>query len=425
MAYVVLYLLSVDVLSTRDVVCMKDSVLIVWWALPLVLVYDGFVCFVGLFVFVYLLAVSCTLHTASVVSMELSTTSITIACASTTILLVDDVIVFYTLFEVLLIAMYWYLVRHIQHARGMYAVLLLVIYTVIGSTLLLLGMVTQYIMIGSTSSIACTELTGCSSKEYVYTVLLHIAFSTKIPCYPVHAWLVDAHVESTTEASILLAGIYLKIGICGWWRYLLSTSTTAVRILLPYTICMLVLATLSVSVHSISTADIKRFAACSSILHMQCSVTCMMLSKDAILLHAAMIMIAMHTLIASYLFYVCGTMYVSHGIRVASQIGVYGTASWVLLYLMLSNASYPCTASYYAEVYMIGTAILYAPLVSMCVLVSGGVLAVVGVVLWSTCSMGRVQYLGCHSSSTILVHVPLLIYSILCSDAKQCVYLLV
>ena len=84
------------------------------------------------------------------------------------LLVLEDVLAFYTLFEVLLVAIYYYLIRSVQHTRGVQALLLLVVYTLLGGVLLLLGVVVQYIVVGSTSTTGCTDLHLCTIYTTYY-----------------------------------------------------------------------------------------------------------------------------------------------------------------------------------------------------------------------------------------------------------------
>jgi len=73
----------------------------------------------------------------------------------------------------------------------------------------------HYVLHGAQASPHCIEAVSHSMLGVTSTLMLHMGFYSKIPCYPLHHWLTEAHVESTTEGSVILAGIYLKIGVLG------------------------------------------------------------------------------------------------------------------------------------------------------------------------------------------------------------------
>eukprot|EP01064_Diplonema_japonicum_P001717 TRINITY_DN1113_c0_g2_i1.p1 TRINITY_DN1113_c0_g2~~TRINITY_DN1113_c0_g2_i1.p1 ORF type:complete len:150 (+),score=5.40 TRINITY_DN1113_c0_g2_i1:261-710(+) len=136
-------------------------------------------------------------------SMETHTVLVLMYMVSTLLVVLDDLVVFYALFEVMLLLIYGYMHQHSVSSRSAYA-------------MYMLAMILMYILTGASASMYMSAV-STTSHNYALSVavLMHVAFYCKIPCYPMQGWLTEAHVESTTDASVLLAGIYLKVGIIG------------------------------------------------------------------------------------------------------------------------------------------------------------------------------------------------------------------
>lgn len=132
--------------------------------------------------------------------------------SSTLAIALHSTLLFYLLFEVLLYLMYLYLVGLLLHARAQHALLLLVAYTAAGSGGMMAAFLLQYTLLGVSGAIPRGSNGHDGSHEVAVLVVLQLALATKLPCYPLHGWLLDAHVESSTSGSVLLAGVYLKIG---------------------------------------------------------------------------------------------------------------------------------------------------------------------------------------------------------------------
>lgn len=136
-------------------------------------------------------------------------------CSTIVSVLSHEVIVFYLVFEVMLLVIVSTISMHWYCTRNSYAVMMLVVYTLMGSGCMGVSLVMYYVLHGSLYSLHGIDALTHSVAANVCTGLLFIAFLTKIPAAPFHHWLIEAHVESTTEGSILLAGVYLKVGVLG------------------------------------------------------------------------------------------------------------------------------------------------------------------------------------------------------------------
>lgn len=156
-------------------------------------------------------------------------------------------------------------------------------------------------------------------------------------------------MESTTEGSILLAGIYLKVGVIGWMRYVAASSPTLLLYTLPLVLTTLVAGTVALLVVVLTTIDIKRFAAVSSILHLQLVLVMLLHTPHTLLVLGAVLQLTTHSYIAAMLFLVVGDVYEALGSRCSKHHHYTTRVSTVLLVLLLANSGYPCSASFHAE----------------------------------------------------------------------------
>jgi len=241
-------------------------------------------------------------HRTSVVSPEMYWVSCIMYSTTILTVVVEDMLSFYVLFEAMLVVMtstvslYWY------SSRSTYAISMLVAYTVLGSSLLGVSMMMVYCITGCVSSMHTITSSSYGTLGTVCCLLMHVAFYTKIPSAPLHHWLLEAHVESSTEGSIVLAGVYLKVGVLGWYRYAVWGNTLVTMYTLPLAgVCML-LGTSSCVAVVVMSLDTKRFAASCSVLHLQVCILSLLLIHHVLLSVGSMLQVVLHSWIASLLF---------------------------------------------------------------------------------------------------------------------------
>jgi len=114
--------------------------------------------------------------------------------------------------------------------------------------------------------------------------------------------LTEAHTESTTEGSILLAGIYLKVGVLGWYRYSVGSGSVLLLFLLPIWTLLTLMGSVGVASVVVGSLDIKRFAAASSILHLQVVVLALLHTTSSMMVLGSIIQTLVHSWIAVLLF---------------------------------------------------------------------------------------------------------------------------
>ncbi len=224
-----------------------------------------------------------------------------------------DFFLFYLFWEGMLIPMY-FIIGFWGHDRKVYAANKFFIYTFFGSLFLLLGLA-SIIVYGyfTTGQITFDYLEHAKLGYPIWLqlaafLLFGLGFAVKIPMFPVHTWLPDAHVEAPTAGSVILAGVLLKMGTYGFVRYSLSLFPDASKYYIPLIFTLSVIAIIYAAMMAIAQTHIKRLIAYSSISHMGIvTLGTFALDKDA--LNGAVYMMIAHGLSSAALFFAAGFIY--------------------------------------------------------------------------------------------------------------------
>ena len=181
----------------------------------------------------------------------------------------QDAILFYTFFEGMLIPLYL-IIGMWGGQRRMYAAMKLFLYTLLGSLLMLVALI--YLSYQAGGSFAIADLQAIKNIPLGVQQLLFIAFflsfAVKVPMFPVHTWLPDAHVEAPTGGSMVLAAITLKVGAYGFLRFILPILPDAARYFAPVVIVLSLIAVVYIGLVALVQTDMKKLVAYSSISHM-------------------------------------------------------------------------------------------------------------------------------------------------------------
>lgn len=186
-----------------------------------------------------------------------------------------DLVLFYVFWEVTLIPMY-FLIGVWGGARRIYAAVKFFIYTMTGSLLMLVAIITLYFLndakdfdlVRITDRLSSGEISISPVAELLLFLAFFIAFAIKIPLFPLHTWLPDAHVEAPTGGSVILASILLKMGAYGLLRFCLPMFPNASLSLAPLICVLAIVGILYGSLVAMVQPDIKKLIAYSSVSHL-------------------------------------------------------------------------------------------------------------------------------------------------------------
>ena len=182
-----------------------------------------------------------------------------------------DLLLFYLFFEASLVPMF-FLIGIWGGERRIYAAVKFFIYTAVGSLLMLVGIIALYFMFDSFDYVTIlqrlneTPLAGVT--EYWLFVAFAVAFCIKVPLFPFHTWLPDAHTEAPTAGSVILAGVLLKMGTYGLMRFNLGLFPNAARYWAVVVIILAVIGIIYGALVAMVQPDVKRLVAYSSVSHM-------------------------------------------------------------------------------------------------------------------------------------------------------------
>ncbi len=179
-----------------------------------------------------------------------------------------DLVLFYVLFEAGLIPMFL-IIGVWGGKRRVYASFKFFLYTFIGSVLMLLAIMSMYWFTGTTDIVALLDNPNFPPQMQTWLWLAFFAsFAVKMPMWPVHTWLPDAHVEAPTAGSVILAGILLKMGGYGFLRFSLPMFPVATEMFAPMVFTMSIIAIIYTSLVALAQEDMKKLIAYSSVAHM-------------------------------------------------------------------------------------------------------------------------------------------------------------
>lgn len=218
-----------------------------------------------------------------------------------------DIVLFYVFFEATLIPMFIIVVVWGGKDR-VYASYKLFLYTLLGSVLTMLAIMAMYWEAGTTS---IPELLNYGFPEGMQTWLwlaCFAAFAVKMPMWPFHTWLPDAHVQAPTAGSVILAGVMLKLGGYGFIRFSLSMFPLASDYFAPFVFTLSVIAIIYTSLVALVQTDIKKLIAYSSVAHMG-YVTMGIFAANAQGLQGAIFQMLSHGIVSGALFLCVGVVY--------------------------------------------------------------------------------------------------------------------
>jgi len=263
-----------------------------------------------------------------------------------------DAMLFYVFFEATLIPMY--LVIGVWGGPNrVYAAVKFFLYTLLGSLLMLVAFLYLYDKSGGSFSILdWHKLPIPMTPQILLFFAFFLAFAVKVPMWPVHTWLPDAHVEAPTGGSAVLAAILLKLGAYGFIRFSLPILPDASHALAGFMVTLSLIAVVYIGLVALVQTDMKKLIAYSSIAHMG-FVTLGFFIFNAYGVEGALVQMVSHGFVSAAMFLCVGVMYDRmHSRNIADYGGVVNTmpkfAAMMMLFAM-ANAGLPATSGFVGE----------------------------------------------------------------------------
>src|SRR5262245_31647347 len=219
-----------------------------------------------------------------------------------------DLIVFYVFFEGVLIPMFL-IIGVWGGPRRVYAAFKFFLYTLLGSVLMLLAIIAVYWQIGTTDMVVAFETLDLPFRWQFWMWLAFFAsFAVKVPMWPVHTWLPDAHVEAPTAGSVILAGVLLKMGGYGFLRLSVPLLPEATQYFAPFIFALSIVAVIYTSLVALVQEDMKKLIAYSSVAHMGIvTIGAFVLNMQSV--QGSMFQMLSHGIVSAALFLCVGVVY--------------------------------------------------------------------------------------------------------------------
>ena len=218
-----------------------------------------------------------------------------------------DFVVFYMFFEGVLIPMYL-IIGIWGGPRRVYAAMKFFLYTLAGSVLMLLALLAMWYQAGTTDIVTLLHTDFPASMQTWLFVAFLASFAVKVPMWPVHTWLPDAHVEAPTAGSVILAGVLLKMGAYGFLRFSVPMLPLASAQLAPVIYTLSVVAVIYTSLVALAQTDMKKLIAYSSVAHMGV-VTIGIFTFNLQGISGALFQMLSHGVVSAALFLCVGVIY--------------------------------------------------------------------------------------------------------------------
>lgn len=263
----------------------------------------------------------------------------------------QDGLLFYVFFEATLIPMYL-IIGIWGGPNRVYAAFKFFLYTLLGSLLMLVALIYLY---NATGSFTLTDWYAAKlpmNVQMLLFVAFFMAFAVKVPMWPVHTWLPDAHVEAPTGGSVVLAAIMLKLGAYGFLRFSLPIAPDASHYLSGFMVALALIAIVYIGLVALVQTDMKKLVAYSSIAHMGFAILGFFMFSE-IGMQGAMVQMISHGFVSGAMFLCIGVLYDRmHSRNIADYGGVVNTMPKFAAFLMLfamANSGLPATSGFVGE----------------------------------------------------------------------------
>ena len=293
-----------------------------------------------------------------------------------------DLVLFYLFFEGGLIPMFL-IIGIWGGPRRVYSAFKFFLFTLLGSVLLLIAVISIYWITGTTDITQLLEIKIPKEYQYLLWLAFFSSFAVKLPMWPVHTWLPDAHVEAPTAGSVILAAILLKMAGYGFIRFSIGLFPVASDFFTPLIFLLSIIAIVYTSLVALMQEDMKKLIAYSSVAHMGfVTVGIFTLTKQG--LEGSIIQMISHGLISAALFLCVGVVYDRVHSRMISSYGglVHIIPKYAVVFMIFTLAALglPGTSGFVGEILILMGAFQKNILVA--VLASSGVIFAAAYMLW-------------------------------------------
>jgi len=266
--------------------------------------------------------------------------------------LVLDLLGFFLFFEITLIPIYFLVLIWGSRERRIRASYLISIYTLLGSIFMFFNLLYLYSKTGTTDYELLLTVNFSEEDQKFLWITFFIAFAAKIPVFPLHIWLPEAHVEAPTLGSVILAVLLLKLGTYGLIRFSLPLFPEGTVYFTPLVTTFAILSIIYTCLTAIRQIDLKKIIAYSSVGHMNIVLLGIMAGTIEGLQGAIFQMLS-HGVVSGALFFCVGALYERYSVRSLKYFGglttFYPIFAIVFLIFSLANISFPLTSSFIGE----------------------------------------------------------------------------
>jgi len=293
-----------------------------------------------------------------------------------------DLVVFYLFFEGGLIPMFL-IIGVWGGPKRVYSAFKFFLFTLLGSVLMLVAIISIYWITGTTDVIKLLDLRIPQQYQYLLWLAFFSSFAVKLPMWPVHTWLPDAHVEAPTAGSVILAAILLKMAGYGFMRFSLGLFPVASDFFTPLIFTLSIIAIIYTSLVALMQDDMKKLIAYSSVAHMGfVTIGIFSLTKQG--LEGSIIQMISHGLISAALFLCVGVVYDRYHSRMISSYGglvnIMPKYAFVFMIFVLAALGLPGTSGFVGEfLVLVG---VFQINITVAVLASLGVILAAAYMLW-------------------------------------------
>lgn len=264
-----------------------------------------------------------------------------------------DLLLFYIFFEGMLIPMYL-IIGVWGGANRVYAAYKFFLYTLLGSVLMLLAVLYIYLTHGTMDIPELMKLVPNYSADVqkLLWLAMFASFAVKVPMWPVHTWLPDAHVQAPTAGSVILAGILLKMGAYGFLRFSMPMLPLATHYFAPYVFTLSIIAVVYTSLVALVQEDMKKLIAYSSVAHMG-FVTAGLFALNQQGVEGAIVQMISHGVVSGALFLCVGVVYDRLHTREIARYGglvnIMPYFAFAFMFFTMASAGLPGTSGFVGE----------------------------------------------------------------------------